>query len=71
MVTPDTSVLQIGGVDIDVKDVLAVLKEDESLRMLVRMKALERMVADRDAELAALPPDGIEVEEEVAEEEAK
>lgn len=53
MVTPETPVLTINGVGCTVQDILATIGDNSAFQSAVRMKALERMVAERDAQLAA------------------
>ena len=51
--------LTIGGVTVQSIDVLNVLNENETFRSAIRMKALERMIGERDIRLATLEtPDG-------------
>jgi hypothetical protein len=49
----DTAVLTISGVPCTSQDILGVIEASDAFKTAVRMKALERMVTERDATIAA------------------
>lgn len=61
MTTPQPTPLTINGVTIELADILAVLKGDNTFATAVRMQALERMFADVQTQLVTLQA---EVEEQ-------
>jgi len=61
----DTAVLTISGVPCTSQDILGTIEASDTFKTAVRMKALERMVTERDATIAAAKPAPVEEPEKV------
>lgn len=64
MATPDSAVISLNGVPCTVQDILSTINANTAFASAVRMKALERMVAERDMQLAATEGDNAETPDE-------